>query len=646
MYISEYRDMLELKEIQRSLPIANQPFDPFTHKPAAQYLTTVPINLLPLLPETSPSPSPTCAGSATSSSSPSPASSLPHSPALLPSPLPADGSSPLRGPGSGSTPQLPSEQHFAVRPGRLFPRGISSRSTSPSPANSRSNSRSSSPNRNTLAVPQAKPPMCVLPLADASTPTSSSPSSPLLSPTSVAIPKPPPSLPTHLSHLSHLLPNKSQSRNAPKRAFNFLPLLDTPPTSAAATPMNSTFTTPSPSISTSKAGSVASSALSSPLPSPSTVIKALEACALNCDDEDDVAYASEASSDVGSSVRSYDPPTPSLTNASLDSSPPMSRASSMSPEFALRHLGGHHEVPTPAEKEDQGYFPHPSAYVPPPSSNSAYSHFGEESIVPSALPPTTRAMRLSALPSPALIPPSPLNLSLLPNFPLASALGNFDEAQPRSPTLLASAQPIVRETPSITPEPKKKQKKPKQVIVINDEEIEIGGDSENEEEEVDSSGSEASNSTSSASVSGGLSVGGFVGVGVGNSRFSRSMGERMMWSSSYVMAFEDDDSLSRSPTSQDVGFVGVSSMLGMEVSTESSTLLSSVTVTSTSTLPTPSLPSPELTPTPTPPPKSRPALLTPTSSPPPSLRSLPGPSGLASALQDDQCEHLGVYNLG
>ncbi|KAJ3571203.1 hypothetical protein NP233_g3904 [Leucocoprinus birnbaumii] len=46
-----YQDILELKEIQRSLPRAIQPADLIGSRPAAHYLSTVPIGLLPLLPE-------------------------------------------------------------------------------------------------------------------------------------------------------------------------------------------------------------------------------------------------------------------------------------------------------------------------------------------------------------------------------------------------------------------------------------------------------------------------------------------------------------------------------------------------------------------------------------------------------------------
>lgn len=50
-YLCLCRDLMELKEIQRSLPLANQPPDPILGRPGRQYLSTVPIGLLPLLPQ-------------------------------------------------------------------------------------------------------------------------------------------------------------------------------------------------------------------------------------------------------------------------------------------------------------------------------------------------------------------------------------------------------------------------------------------------------------------------------------------------------------------------------------------------------------------------------------------------------------------
>ncbi|KAF9459294.1 hypothetical protein BDZ94DRAFT_1312495 [Collybia nuda] len=47
-----YQDILELKEIQRSLPRANQLADPVSGRPGSHFLSAVPIGLLPLLSET------------------------------------------------------------------------------------------------------------------------------------------------------------------------------------------------------------------------------------------------------------------------------------------------------------------------------------------------------------------------------------------------------------------------------------------------------------------------------------------------------------------------------------------------------------------------------------------------------------------
>ncbi|KAL4259512.1 hypothetical protein AB1N83_012037 [Pleurotus pulmonarius] len=482
-----YSDMLELKEIQRSLPLADQPADPFTHKPGSQYLSHVPIKLLPLLPESS-----TCTipSSGASSTTQSPVSETP-------------------------SPQLPTEQHFVVRPGRLFPHGISSRSASPSPANS----RSSSPNRS-MKPPFAKPPPCILPLTDHTTAPkpASSPSSPLGR-----------VLPPQMSHLSHLMPKKKVAPS-PKRSFAFLPLLETPPSTASNTPV----ATPIHSELNSAVTSRANSTLSSPMPSlpnsPTIALKALE----ESTPKHDVATHSHFS-DFDGANRAFDPPTPSLTIASLDSSPPTSRASSISPQFAMRQLYDQTFADKDAKHSD-GYFPHH------PVTGDAFD-YGVHNHSPVEPLPAIRPSRLSAMPSPALVPPSPLNLSLSPNMQRGGPFSLSNDAEPRSPTLLDSVQPIVREDNmrGRQMERKVKKEKKRQVIVINDEEIVIGSDSE-EDDDVAESESETSSMSSGAPPN--LGIGGFVGVGMRNSRFARSMGERMSSSSSTVWAFEDEDTMS------------------------------------------------------------------------------------------------------
>ncbi|KAF9499357.1 hypothetical protein BDN71DRAFT_174702 [Pleurotus eryngii] len=558
-----YSDLLELKEIQRSLPLADQPADPFTHKPGSQYLSHVPIKLLPLLPESSSCTTPSiCA----SSNTPSPVSEAPST-------------------------QLPTKQHFVVRPGRLFPHGISSRSASPSPANS----RSSSPNRSTKP-PFAKPPPCILPLTDHTTAPkpASSPSSPLGR-----------VLPPQMSHLSHLMP-KNKVVPTPKRSFAFLPLLETPPSTASNTPL----ATPLHSELNSAVTSRANSTLSSPMPSlpnsPTIALKALEESAPKHDDATTGRHLSDSDDGLDGVSRVYDPPTPSLTIASLDSSPPTSRASSMSPH--------------------DGYFPH----HPAPSDAFDYGVRNHSPVEPL---PAPRPSRLSALPSPSLVPPSPLKLGLSPNMQRASPFSFSNNAEPRSPTLLDSVHPHGRDDMERgrKMERKVKEKKKRQVIVINDEEIVIGSDSEDD----DLAESESETSSMSSGAPPNLGIGGFVGVGMRNSRFAKSMGERMSTSSSTVWAFEDEDtmtsaSISRSPSQQD-GFVGVSTILGIQ-STSTTTMTTTTTMTSSSTRssPTvsmsvvnsmstatlstpkvsssnvnPNLLSPVPTPTPTPPPESR-----------------------------------------
>ncbi|EAU89972.1 hypothetical protein CC1G_05888 [Coprinopsis cinerea okayama7 len=78
-----YQDLLELKEIQLSLPRANQPADAVTGRLGSHYLKNVPIGLLPLLPDSSstapPSPRSPATRPTTSPMSPSWASFTPNS---------------------------------------------------------------------------------------------------------------------------------------------------------------------------------------------------------------------------------------------------------------------------------------------------------------------------------------------------------------------------------------------------------------------------------------------------------------------------------------------------------------------------------------------------------------------------------------
>ncbi|KAJ7588257.1 hypothetical protein C8J56DRAFT_941236 [Mycena floridula] len=150
-----YSDMLEFNAIQRSLYHANQPCDPFTGKAATQYLSAVPVGLLPLLPE----------GSGSNPLPPSPLSS----------------SSP-----SAETFRMPSAERPLLRP---TPKVWHPSDLSHLP-------RSAAP-------PRAKPKFSFVPLLDtppnstATTPTSSTPTSRNMSP--VAAPASPSTNPEYFS---------------------------------------------------------------------------------------------------------------------------------------------------------------------------------------------------------------------------------------------------------------------------------------------------------------------------------------------------------------------------------------------------------------------------------------------------------------
>ncbi|RDB23483.1 hypothetical protein Hypma_008952 [Hypsizygus marmoreus] len=75
-----YQDILELKEIQRSLPRANQLDDPVSGRPGSHFLTAVPIGLLPLLSSSSSSQESFTTSSPVTSPTPTP--SEPHSNSL------------------------------------------------------------------------------------------------------------------------------------------------------------------------------------------------------------------------------------------------------------------------------------------------------------------------------------------------------------------------------------------------------------------------------------------------------------------------------------------------------------------------------------------------------------------------------------
>ncbi|TFK68736.1 hypothetical protein BDN72DRAFT_653317 [Pluteus cervinus] len=286
-----YQDLLELKEIQRSLPLANQPSDPMTGKPASHYCSAVPIGLLPLCSESNPAPM--NASSNTSSPSPSPTSSIPNSPT-----------------------------HWA----------------------------SSFKARDAVIAPQPRQLQ-----------------------------------PWHPPHFTQSLPGKPTSQPQ-KPKFSFLPLLDTPPTSATNSPFTS-----NPSSRT---------------PSP-----------------DHLA----------------DPPTPTLTNASLDSSPHSHPSSSSSPEP-------------------------PFFQLPPPKKRDESHHFGpDDSCNPHHLP-----QRSSGFQHDALYPGLPAAFSNMRFQPV----GHGQNGSVQASSQRSSSNQTLKPPPT---------KRRKNIIVINDMEIEVDDDDDEDE---------------------------------------------------------------------------------------------------------------------------------------------------------------------
>ncbi|KIJ97665.1 hypothetical protein K443DRAFT_133768 [Laccaria amethystina LaAM-08-1] len=243
--------------------------------------------------------------------------------------------------------------------------------------------------------------------SDSSSQNSSSTPSPVSSPCPGTLnwshfPPPPttrqaPAAQWHPPHLAHLLPAKPTPQRQKPR-FAFLPLLDTPPSSPF--PSNPSSRSPSPSLS------------------------------LDLHSDTD---------------QSLDPPTPSLDGS------PASRASSCSPEPPSLRL------PPPRTRTGGGdsYFP----TFPSSASDERQQHQvpGLPGIHP-AVAMTMATMRLHAVPSPNLVPPSPLSLG-----PPSSAPGLGGEMNMNI----------------VPPKPRKKRN----FIVVNDIEIELDDDDDEEEEE-------------------------------------------------------------------------------------------------------------------------------------------------------------------
>ena len=278
-----------------------------------------------------------------------------------------------------------------------------------------------------------------------------------VSPTSPASPDwmvVPPRLPTpppttqhgHPAYLSHLLPAQPVPVR-PKPKFSFLPLLETPP---ASTP-------------------------SSPYPSTTN--------------------SRSVSPDVLSDDQSHHPSTPSLTNASIDSSPSRTSSASPDPPSFLQLPPLHHRAFQVDNQYSKPPYGHHKSYFPPFSEHHPDSL---NDTMPHPLPFAVRAIRLEASASPSLLPPSPLSLSPTPTS-VGSSPKNFETRPlPCTENLVGSSKPMRRrnfmvvndmeieidaDDSSVDVPSSPKPSRPRNVILVNGMEIEVDAEDENAEEE-------------------------------------------------------------------------------------------------------------------------------------------------------------------
>lgn len=241
--------------------------------------------------------------------------------------------------------------------------------------------------------------------------------SPPLTPTGVSdhswLPAPRPKAcaapqPWHPPHLAHLLPSRPVAqREKPK--FAFVPLLETPPSSEPVSPFTSNPSSRSPS------------------PEPS--------------DTD----------------QSQDPPTPSLTNASLDSSP-LSRASSPEPEPS------YFQLPPPRRNPGEYRKPHFGGHGDESSSSSDEGYHFHHT------PSPARSYALA-----------PLRLGDLGMNPELNTLQHVRSTTATRSDLLGDVTPIRRQ-------------RPRNVIEINGVEIDLDDDGDDDDYDFPMSGASSSHS--------------------------------------------------------------------------------------------------------------------------------------------------------
>ncbi|KAF8832055.1 hypothetical protein HHX47_DHR1001222 [Lentinula edodes] len=394
-----YQELLELKAIQRTLPRAQQLPDMFTGRPAHHYLQHVPISLLPLTDQSSPSLSPLSTPHSTPVSTPG------GSPIGQGSPSGSADRSPPRSPVCGPSPKSASSAHGAwhsYTPSTMSPLTASALAAAFASKNAEKRVYPANPIPSNLGpkfVPPTNPPVTV---ARNNTPTPSSPTvdspstpKPSLTPTATSSPVPftAPAIlspsPSDPFSLSHLLPSKTPTPMRRKPNFAFLPLLDTPPSSGDITP---TTMIPELDLKPSEQNKSVSSLLASPIvfneSSP-------------CDDEPPSieAYSSSSSSYTSDSEREsglfYTDGSPLSRSTSITS---VSTSGSVSAEVPV--IGSAY-----TETNDSGNL---GFFLIPPSKRAQLSKpmaCNGNNVAFSIKDP-----RLQAVTSPVLAPPSPFIL--------------------------------------------------------------------------------------------------------------------------------------------------------------------------------------------------------------------------------------------
>ncbi|KAJ3721763.1 hypothetical protein C8R42DRAFT_60098 [Lentinula raphanica] len=243
-----YQDLLELKAIQRTLPRAQQLPDLYTGKPAQQYLQHVPISLLPLTDQSSPSISPL------STPHPTPASTPSDSPIGQGSPNGSADHSPPRSPICSPSQKPSSGAWHSHTPSTTSPLSASALAAAFASKNAEKRTYPNNPIPSNLGpkfVPPSNPHVTVTPESTPTPPISSieSPPTPKFpaTPALNQTPSPNPTSPYNPFSLAHLLPSKTTTPMRRKPNFAFLPLLDTPPSSGDNTP-TPTISTPTAMI--------------------------------------------------------------------------------------------------------------------------------------------------------------------------------------------------------------------------------------------------------------------------------------------------------------------------------------------------------------------------------------------------------------